>query len=117
MRSDRLRLQDMLDAMKVVSAYLPADRADFDSNPPIQSHIFRHIMIIGEAAWNLSGPLKQQYPQVPWRKIEGMRHVLVHDYFKVNWTRVYETARDDVPVLRPQIEAMLAALPADSNAP
>ena len=37
-----------------------------------------------------------------------MRHVLVHDYFQVNWTRVYETARDHVPALRPGIQAILA---------
>jgi uncharacterized protein with HEPN domain len=40
-----------------------------------------------------------------------MRHVLVHDYFRVNWKRVFETAQNDVPVLKPQIEAILASLP------
>lgn len=117
MRSDRLRLQDMLDAMAEVALYLPADRAAFDRDPPLQSHVYRHIMIVGEAAWSLSQPLKQQNPQIPWRKIEGMRHIMVHDYFKVNWNRVYETARDDVPVLRPQIQAILDALPPDTVVP
>jgi uncharacterized protein with HEPN domain len=54
MRSDRLRLMDILGAIDVVVQYLPADRAAFDRDPPLQSHIFRHVMIIGEAAWNVS---------------------------------------------------------------
>jgi uncharacterized protein with HEPN domain len=40
-----------------------------------------------------------------------MRHVLVHDYFEVNWRRVYETARDHVPPLRDQVQAILQSLP------
>ena len=83
MRSDRLRLQDILDAIAVIRQYLPADRAAFDRDPPVQSHIYRHVMIIGEVAWNLSREIKDQNPQVPWRQIEGMRHIMVHDYFKV----------------------------------
>ena len=44
-------------------------------------------------------------------------HVLVHDYFEVKWSRVYETARDHVPVLKPQIEGILASLPPDPGTP
>lgn len=40
-----------------------------------------------------------------------MRHIMVHDYFKINWTRVYSAAHDDVPLLRPLVEAILAQLP------
>jgi uncharacterized protein with HEPN domain len=85
MRSDSLRLQDILEAIDVIAQYLPADQAAFDGNPPLQSHIYRHLMIVCEAAWRLSEELKQRHPQVPWRQIEGMRHIMVHDYFKVNW--------------------------------
>ena len=58
---------------------------------------------------------KDQHPQVPWKKIAGMRHVLVHDYFQVNWTRVFETARDHIPPLKPQVQSILATLPPDPH--
>jgi uncharacterized protein with HEPN domain len=70
-------------------------------------------MIVGEAAWQLSRPLKDQHPQVPWKQIEGMRHIMVHDYFKVDWDIVYTTASIHVPALRPHVEAMLRSLPPD----
>jgi uncharacterized protein with HEPN domain len=111
MRSDRLRLQDILDAIEVVAHYLPADRAMFDSDPPLQSHIYRHVMIGGEAAWSLSQPIKHQNPHIPWKQIAGMRHIMVHDYFKVDWDIVFDTAQRHLPALKPQIEGILASLP------
>ena len=111
MRPDRLLLQDILDSVNEVIDSTPANQADFDANKYVRSHVLRHIQIIGEASWRLSAPLKSQHPQVPWKKIAGMRHVLVHDYFDVNWKRVYETARDHVPPLKPEIEAIMASLP------
>jgi uncharacterized protein with HEPN domain len=117
MRSDRLRLQDILEAIDIIAQYLPADRAAFDRDSPLQSHIYRHVMIVGEAAWSLSQPIKDQHPHVPWKQIEGMRHIMVHDYFKVDWDIVYTTARTKVPALKTQIEAMLRSLPADPTRP
>ena len=116
-RGDRLRLLDILDSIVEVQRHLPPDRAAFDRNPMLQSHLFRHVMIVGEAAFRLSKELKTRYPQVPWAKIEGMRHVLVHDYFKVDWDIVYSTVREDVPALRPPIEDILASLPPDPTLP
>jgi uncharacterized protein with HEPN domain len=114
MRTDTLLLQDILDSILEVLGSLPQTQAAFDTDKFLQSHILRHIQIIGEASWRLSQSLKDAHPEVPWKNIAGMRHVLVHDYFEVNWTRVYQTARDHVPLLKPQIDAILAALPAGS---
>ena len=111
MRPDRLLLHDILDSIQEIVGTTPPTRAMFDANKLVQSHLVRHIQIIGEAAWRLSDGLKQANPQVPWRIIAGMRHAIVHDYFQINWNEVYSTAVRDVPPLRAQIEAILAALP------
>ena len=113
MRSDRARLNDILGAIDEVAKYLPSDRAAFDRDPLLQSHIHRHVMVVGEAAWRLSDSLKQKSPRIPWKKIAGMRHIMVHDYFKFDWDIVYATARNDVSSLKSEIEAILAALPQD----
>jgi uncharacterized protein with HEPN domain len=110
-RSDRLLVQDALDAVGEVMDTTPPTRQAFDQNKLVRSHVLRNIQIIGEACWRMSQTLKDQHPQVPWRQIAGMRHVLVHDYFQVNWDRVYDTAVKHVPLLKPQLDAVLEALP------
>ena len=110
MRSDHLLLRDILEPIAELGRYLPPDRSAFDSNPLLQSHVHRHVMIIGEAACRLSKATKAEAPDVPWRRIEGMRHILVHGYFKVDWNEIYTTAHKDVPALKPQIEYLLKKL-------
>jgi len=103
-RPDKLLLQDILDSMAEVIENTPSNQAEFTANKLIGSHLLRHIQIIGEASWRLSKSITDQHPEVPWRQIAGMRHILVHDYFQVNWSRVYTTARDHVPALQPQLK-------------
>jgi uncharacterized protein with HEPN domain len=114
-RGDRLLLLDMLDAIAEVERHFPSQRSIFDADPLLQSHLYRHVMIVGEAAWRLSKPLKARNPQIPWGRIEGMRHILVHDYFKVDWNILYSTARDNIPGLKTQIQAILNSLPSDDD--
>jgi len=116
-RSDRLYLEDILSAIAEIRRYLPSDRADFDANPLLQSHILRHVQIVGEAAFRISQATKDQNPQIPWRQIAGMRHVLVHDYFRVDWDIVFKTARDHVPALEPFVKAAMANCPPDVSTP
>lgn len=81
----------------------------------MQSHLLRYIQIIGEAAWRVSGALKRAHAEVPWKRIAAMRHVLVHDYFRVDPDQVWTVATIHVPVLQPQIEAILESLPPDND--
>jgi uncharacterized protein with HEPN domain len=117
MRDDRTLLTDIHDAIEIVRRYTPADRSALDSDLPIQSLLIRYIQIIGEASWRLSDALKSANPQVPWPRIAAMRHVLVHDYFRVDLNQVWNVATVHVPVLRPQIDSILDGLPPDTVAP
>ena len=116
MRSDRLLLHDIRDAIDIVCRYTPAQRPVLDTDLPVQSLLIRYTQIIGEASWRLSDAFKSANPQVPWQRIAAMRHVLVHDYFRVDLDQLWNVATVHIPALKPQVEALLAALPPDASA-
>jgi uncharacterized protein with HEPN domain len=105
----------MLEFLTEVVSHTPADWPAFASNKLVQSHLARHIQIVGEAAARLSKPFQDSHADVPWRSIAGMRHVIVHAYPEIDWNEVYATAVRDVPVLRQQIESILRELPTDGD--
>jgi uncharacterized protein with HEPN domain len=100
-RTAPLLLQDMLEAVDVIARYTPDSFERFESDPPVQSHIIRHIAIIGEAASRLPKEVRDAHVDIPWRQMSDMRNIVIHVYHGINWLRVYETARDHVPQLRP----------------
>jgi uncharacterized protein with HEPN domain len=75
------------------------------------------IEIIGEAANMLTKELRAEHPDVPWPLIIGMRHRLVHDYFRIDTAVVSETVHLWIPQLRSQLEAILADLPESMDGP
>ena len=115
MRTDRDLLHDILDAIGVIEQYTPATKEAFDSDPPVQSHMLRHIQIIGEAVARLSDSIKDGHANIPWRQIAGMRNIIVHAYFQIDWNAVWNTATRDIPSLRPEIESILQSLPPEPN--
>ena len=110
MRPDELRLQDILDAIAAIQRHTPGTRAEFDASEPIRSHVLLQVQIIGEAATRLSQNLRDDNPQIPWKSIMGMRNIIAHVYFGIDWNEVWQVAVIDVAVLKSQIEAILASL-------
>ncbi len=68
----------------------------------------RHLQIIGEAARSLSPEFRADNEDVPWPKIVGIRHVLVHEYFGVDLELVWGIVTDDLPPLKVALKRMLA---------
>ncbi|ABN57096.1 protein of unknown function DUF86 [Methanoculleus marisnigri JR1] len=65
------------------------------------------LTIIGEAAKMASPELRREYPEIPWREAAGMRDKIVHHYFGVDYEAVFLTLRDDLPVLKREIQSIL----------
>ena len=65
------------------------------------------IEIIGEAAYMITKDYKQEHLELPWRQIEGMRHILVHGYFSISPEVLWDVIQNDIPVLRTILERYL----------
>ncbi len=112
MRDDQERLLDMLEAIGQIEKYSARGEEAFRADELIQNWMTGHIQIIGEAARALSEEFRDRYPLVPWSDIIGMRHVLVHHYFKIDLNRIWQVVSTDIPRLKEAILGLLAELKA-----
>ncbi|MCM1076963.1 MAG: DUF86 domain-containing protein [Bacteroides sp.] len=106
--NDRIRLQHILDAIEVIKEN--KDRYSQQvivSDPIIFFGFVKHIEIIGEAVYKLTKDFREEHPEVEWEVIEGMRHVLVHGYYKIRPQQLWATIEYDIPALQPMIKMLL----------
>lgn len=69
--------------------------------------LVKHVEIVGEATYMLTQEYKQSHPQLPWRSMERMRHVLVHGYYAMEAAYIWDTIEHDLPSIKPIIETLL----------
>jgi uncharacterized protein with HEPN domain len=79
-------------------------------NDEKQDAIIRKIEIIGEAAKRLSPEFQEEYSDIPWRIIKGMRDKLVHDYIDIDLEVVWETSKKNIPELEKKINHLMILL-------
>ena len=68
------------------------------------------VEIIGEAAYKITKEFKEDHTDLPWKQIEGMRHILVHGYFSISAEVLWEVIENDIPTLIPIIKSYIEEL-------
>ena len=110
MRSDRARLEDILEMCRNLSEHV-AGRADaLASDPVLLAATQRWIEIIGEAAASLSDELRDAHPAAPWRGAIGMRNILAHGYFHVDIDLIRRVVEHDAPSIERDVARILGEL-------
>ena len=110
MTGDQIYLRHILDAIERIESYVSVGHDTFMSTSHWQDAVIRQLEIIGEATKRLSHDLRSQYDEVPWRRIAGLRDVLIHDYMGVDLTAVWEITQRNLPVLKKHIQVILREL-------
>lgn len=107
MRTERERLSDILDAITSIEKYAVEGRQRFDDDELVRVWMLRHLEIIGEASARISQKFRAAHPEIPWKGITGMRNVLVHGYFEIDWDEVWNTVERDIAPLKEAIQTLL----------
>ena len=76
-------------------------------NRMIQDAVIRNFEVIGEATKRLSTEFREKYSEVPWRRIAGLRDVLIHDYLRIDLEEVWGIIQDYLPELKVKIQIII----------
>ena len=101
-------LEDILDAILKVDKFIKGmDFIQFDTDDKTMFAVIRALEIIGEVTKHIPNKVREDYPDVPWREMAGIRDKLIHGYFGVNAKVVWKTATKDLPELEPKVRRIL----------
>ena len=107
-RDYKTSLEDVIEAIGKIGRYaaghtsetLAADDKTIDA-------VIRNLEIIGEAAKNISDDIRASHPEVEWKKIAGLRDILVHEYFGIDMDIVWDVLQNKLPPLADHVRRIL----------
>jgi uncharacterized protein with HEPN domain len=112
MKKPIIFLTHILESINLIEMYLQGVTEEhFYASTEKQDLVARRLEIIGEAAKNIPDEFRRKYPDIPWKRISGMRDIIIHQYFSINFARVWDTVVNALPLLKKQIEQIIREYP------
>jgi uncharacterized protein with HEPN domain len=109
-RTWQKRIQDILQSISGIQQYtLGKSLQEVQQNETLTKAILYDFMVIGEAARNVPAEIQSRYPTIPWRVMGDLRNIVTHEYFQIDIETIWETIQQDLPLLMPQLQALLNA--------
>jgi len=103
-----LFVHDILEAIEKIETYIEGySYAEFQNDMKTKDAVVRNLEIIGEAAAQIPPEIRENYSEIPWSQIVGLRNRLVHGYFVVDYEIVWEIITRELPELKAKIGEML----------
>ena len=100
-RSVDLLIEDLWEAVEKVERYTSGfDHDRFVQDEKTIDSVVRNFEIIGEAAGKLPLEFRDRHPEIPWKKIVGLRHRIVHDYFDIDIEIIWQILERDIPAFK-----------------
>ena len=107
MKEHQVYLQHIIDAIQKIESYVSVGKDVFLSTSHWQDATIRQLEIVGEATKQLPEDFRSKYPNIPWKRIAGLRDVLIHNYLGTDITTVWEITQKNIPELKKQIQTIL----------
>lgn len=116
MRDSTLYLNDILKAIALIESFVAGmDCATFHNEEKTKSAVVRQFEVIGEAAKMIPDTIRIEHPDIPWKKMAGMRDKLIHSYFGIDYETVWATIEEFLPALKSAMHEAIPDTPKKSN--
>ncbi|RJX26497.1 MAG: DUF86 domain-containing protein [Dethiobacter sp.] len=110
-REPKVYLRDILDSIRKIEQYkAKVNQVTFKENELVQDGIIRNLEIIGEAVKKMPDSMKKTRAKLDWKKIAGLRDVLIHGYFTVDLDIVWDIVQNKVPELKDEVLAIISRM-------
>ena len=115
---DNSRVRHMLDAMeRILSIAKGMSRDQLSHHEDNTEKILFNMMVLGEAANNISREFAARNPSVAWKDIVSVRHKIVHDYADIDFDTIWDILQKDIPEEYEKVKAVAATLPPEPTTP
>ena len=110
-RDYRDYVRDILESINDIENFIGnLSFEEFSRDKKTINAVVRSIEIIGEAAKKVPKGIRNKDPNIPWKKMTGMRDKLIHEYFGVDVEILWKVVRDEIPLLKLPIQNVLRSL-------
>ena len=110
-RDHKLFLKDIIEAMESIENFVEdMDLEELAEDDKTSSAVIRKFEIIGEATKHVPDRIKKRYPEVPWKRMAGMRDRLSHAYFGIDYLLVRDAVKIELPRIKPILRKILAEI-------
>ncbi len=107
-RDSKVYLDDILEATRKITVYTSSlSKAEFLEDEKTLDAVVRNLEVIGEAVKKLPENLRAKHSAVEWKKIAGLRDILIHEYFGLDAEIVWDIVQNKVPALDREVRTML----------
>ncbi len=108
-RDYKVYLEDILEAIGKISRYtVGLSQEAFSKDERTLDAVVRNLEVIGEAIKKVPGKIRSKHPEVEWKKIAGLRDILIHEYFGIDVAIIWDIVQNKLPVLEKQINQILS---------
>jgi uncharacterized protein with HEPN domain len=109
-RSWKQRISDMIASARNILDFTGGmTRDSFLGNPQTIRAVAFEFTILGEAARAMPAEIQERFPDVPWGKMQGIRNILIHEYFRLDEEILWNAVQQDIPQLLTLLEEILSS--------
>lgn len=108
-RDYKVYLEDILKAIDKIQKYTSGlDKDKLAADEKTLDAVLLNLEVVGEAVKNVPDEVRLAHPEVEWKKMAGLRDILVHEYFGINLEIVWDIVQNKLPPLRNHIKDILS---------
>jgi uncharacterized protein with HEPN domain len=102
------RIKDVLTAIAEIQEFTNGITfEEFQADRKTVRAVLYDLAIIGEAVHNIPAEMEAWHPEIPWDDVRGMRNIVVHEYFQVNLSIIWQTIREDLVSLELSLRQLM----------